>query len=104
VLPAGHEQLPSEISVTIGEARREGDAMVVAVSLTGASTPAIDRDEVVERVRDRSVDDARDALRDLGDATIAMWPDWVTTVPGIDWRIEVTITGGGPIEPAPSAP
>jgi hypothetical protein len=105
VLPAGHEQLPSEIEVTIGEVRREGDAMVVAVSVTGASTPAIDRDEVVERVRDRSVDDARAALLDLGDATIALWPDWVTTVPGIDWRIDVTIAGGnGSIEPAPSAP
>ena len=105
VLPDGHEYLPSEIEVTFGEARREGGALVVAVSVTGASTPAIDRDEVVQRVRDRSIPDAHAALSNLGDATIALWPDWVTTVPGLDWRIEVTITGnGGPIGPGPSAP
>jgi hypothetical protein len=56
-------------------------------------------------VRDRSVRDAHAALSDLGEASIALWPDWVTTVPGIDWRIEVTTSGDrGPIEPAPSTP
>ena len=33
---------------TIGEARRDGDALIVAVTVTGASTPAIDPDEVID--------------------------------------------------------
>ncbi len=68
VLPSGHELLASATEVTIGEARRDGDALIVAVTVTGASTPAIDREEVIDRVRGQSAEDARAALADLGDA------------------------------------
>ena len=37
VLPSGHALLPDATRVTIGEARVEGDELVVAVSVTGAS-------------------------------------------------------------------
>ena len=79
--------------MTIGEAGPDGDALIVAVTVTGATTPAIDRDEVIDRVRGRSADDARAALADLGEPTIELWPGWVSSVPGIDWRIEVRIAG-----------
>jgi hypothetical protein len=98
VLPESHELLPDATEVTIGETRREGDAVVVNVSLTGASTPAIDQDEIIERIRGRPGEEARGALADLGDPTIELWPGWVESVPGLDWRIEVEIVG----EPAAS--
>lgn len=102
VLPSGHEPLASATEVIIGDARRDGDALIVAVSVTGASTPAIDRGEVIDRVRGRSADEARAALADLGDPTIELWPGWVSSVPGLDWRIEVTIAGDASASPAPT--
>ncbi|MEA2650465.1 MAG: hypothetical protein QOI85_186 [Chloroflexota bacterium] len=103
VLPAGHEIVPSATEVSIGEARQDGDALFVAVSVTGASTPTIDRDVVIERVRGRSADEAAAALTELGDATIDLWPDWVSSVPGIDWRIDVRIAGERGATPVPSS-
>ena len=103
ILPSGHELVPSATEVTIGEARRDGDALVVTVTVTGASTPAIDRDEVIERVRGRSVDEARAALAELGDPTVELWPGWVGAVPDLDWRIDVVIAGDRDAAPAPSS-
>lgn len=93
VLPAGHELLADAAEVTIGEARHKGDAMVVSVSVSAASSPAIDRGGVIDRVRGRSISDARAALADLGDPVIELWPGWVGTVPELDWRIEVRVEG-----------
>ena len=106
VLPSGHELLSSATDVSIGEVRRDGDALIVAVTVTAASTPAIDRDEVIRRVLGRSVDEARAALAELGDATIELWPDWVSSLPGLDWRIEVRISGerGVPVPSSGASP
>ena len=73
------------------------------MTVTGASTPVIDRDEVVDRVRGRSVDEAEAALAGLGTATVDLWPGWVSSVPGIDWRIEVRIAGEDVTTPVPSS-
>jgi hypothetical protein len=103
IVPAGHELLPSATEVSIGAARRDGDALIVAVSVTGASTPTVDRDEVIARVRGRSAEEARAALSDIGEATVDLWPGWVGSVPGLDWRIEVVIGGEGDIPPPSSS-
>ena len=91
VLPQGHELLPDVTEAVIGEARREGDALVVRVSVTGASTPIIDRGEIIELVRGRSIDDALAALNELGEPKIDLWPGWVASVPEFDWRIDVQV-------------
>ena len=103
ILPPGHELVASGTEVSIGEARRDGDALIVTVTVTSASTPAVDRDEVIERVRGRSVDEARAALADLGDPTVELWPGWVGAVPELDWRIDVVIAGDRDTTPTPSS-
>ena len=103
VLPPGHELLPSATEVSIGAAQREGDALIVTVTVTGASTPVIDRNQVLERVRGLSADEARSALADLGDPTIDLWPGWVGSVPDLEWRIEVRIAGVDVVTPLPSS-
>ena len=91
MLPSEHALLPVATRVTIGEARVDGDALVVAVSMTGASAPLPDPDEVLRRVRGRSAQEAVAALADLGTATVNLWPDWVQSVPELDWRIDLRI-------------
>lgn len=101
VLPAGHALLPDATRVTIGAARAEGDALVVAVTVTGASAPELDRADVLERVRGLSAPAAEAALEDLGAARVELWPGWVATVPDLEWRIDLRL-GGEPDEPLPS--
>lgn len=94
VLPDGHELLPAATEVTIGEARGDGGVLLVSVSVAGASTPVIDRDAVLERVRGRSVDDAAAAIAELGEPSIQLWPGWVASVPELEWRIDVQVADG----------
>ncbi len=103
VLPEGHELLLGAIEVEVGGARRDGDALVVPVSVRGASTAAISRDEVIERIKGRSQEDATATLDDLGDVSIDLWPSWVGEVPRLDWRIDVVIAGTSEAPPTPSA-
>ncbi len=93
VLPDGHQLVADLTTVELGTVQRDGDSLTVEAEVTGASTPAIDEREVIQRVRGRSVDEARSSLQDIGDATIALWPDWVSSVPDLDWRIDVGVVG-----------
>ena len=102
VLPSGHALLPDPTRVTIGEARVEGEELVVMVSVTGASAPLPESDEVLRRVRGRSAQAAEAALADLGAATVDLWPDWVESVPELDWRIDLRIDSAAD-GPVPSA-
>ena len=91
VLAPDHALLPSATRVTIGAALVEGDDLVVAVSVTGASARQLDRDDVLERVRGRSEQAAAAALEGLGTAIVDLWPGWVQSVPELDWRIDLRI-------------
>ncbi|MGH2382977.1 MAG: hypothetical protein ACRDG7_17385 [Candidatus Limnocylindria bacterium] len=91
VVASSHELLPDATRVTIGDARRDGDAIVVSVSVTGASTPVIDRGEVIDRVQGESLEAATEALVELGEPSIELWPGWVASVPELDWRIDVQV-------------
>jgi hypothetical protein len=101
-MPQGHDVVPAATDVTIGTARVEGDVLWVVVSVTGASAPRPNPDGVLERVRGRSPAEAEAALDELGDVSVDLWPGWVTTVPELDWRIDLRLHGV-PEEPEPSA-
>ena len=101
LLAEGHELVPDATSVTLGETTRDGDALVVAATVEGQSAAAIDPDEVIERAAGRTAAEAEEALADIGEATVELWPGWVITVPDAEWRIEVeSVTDAG--EPSPS--
>ena len=91
VVPDGHAILPESVEVSIEEATLEGGVMRVDATASGRSAAAIDTDEVSRRITGLSADEAEAALGDLGDATVDLWPDWVASVPGMAWRIEVRV-------------
>ncbi|MGI8830348.1 MAG: hypothetical protein ACR2I5_11345 [Candidatus Limnocylindria bacterium] len=95
--PDGHELLPDATLVEIGEATLAGTRMTVEVEVSGRSATTPESSDVIELAAGRTAEDARAAMRELGDATIDLWPGWVGTVPEIEWRIDVLISG----EPAP---
>ena len=51
----------------------------------------------------RTLDEARDILAAYGTAQVHAWPDWVSTIPTFDARVELVIDEALPVEsPAPS--
>jgi hypothetical protein len=90
-VPSGRALLPETIEVTVAEANVEGGAMRVDVTAAGRSAAQIDPDVVAQRIAGLTPDGAEAALEDIGDATVELWPDWVASVPGMAWRIEVRV-------------
>jgi hypothetical protein len=93
VLPDGHELLAGSIDVTAGEASLDGEVIHVEVNVAARAAPAVDRAVVMERIGGLTAPEAEAALADLGGARVELWPGWVSTVPDMDWRVDVRIAG-----------
>jgi hypothetical protein len=65
--------------------------MIVPVTATGESTVDVDPQEVTNRVAGLTADEAEAALEDFGNATVELWPEWVASVPTMEWRVEVVV-------------
>lgn len=91
----GQELLSDTTEVEIGEVERQGDALVVAVTVTGRAAVVPNAEAIIERVIGLSPDEAETALADLGEAEVTLWPGWVASVPDGDWRITVEIIDSG---------
>jgi hypothetical protein len=91
VVPDGSELLADTIGVAIGEARLRDGMLLVDVTVAARVASAIDMDEVRRRIVGRSAEEAEAAVADLGDASVELWPGWVTTVPGMGWRVELRV-------------
>ena len=93
VLPDAHELLAGSIEVTVGEASLAGEIIQAEVAVAARAAPSVDRALVMERIEGLSAPEAEAALADLGGARVELWPGWVSTVPGTDWRVDVRIAG-----------
>jgi hypothetical protein len=103
LVPEGQELLPEATEVAIGAARQEGSTLVVATTVTGGAAVTVDPEAVADRVAGLAAEDAEAELHDLGDATVELWPGWVSTVPDAAWRIDVVVSGAEPTSPQPSS-
>lgn len=99
VVPDGRELLADTVAVVVGDASLQGGALGVDVTVTARAASAVDPEEVRRRIVGRSADEAEAAIADLGNASVELWPGWVTTVPGIEWRMELRI-----VDPEVTAP
>ena len=73
----------------------DGNALVVTVSVTGASAAVADPERILGLIRGQSASDANAALEAIGPADVDLWPGWVGTVPELDWRIDLRHWVGG---------
>lgn len=101
-VPIGFRVLDDSGRITIGDASGSLEGAAVTVIVSARARAEVDIADVVARVRGLTREEARSALAELGDATIDLWPGWVTSVPELDSRIDVRIEGAEP-DPAPSS-
>ena len=98
-VPEGHDLLSDSVAISVGEATLEADALRVQVTATARAALEVSERAVRERARGRTADEADAVLAVLGEARVELWPGWVTTVPDMDWRVEVRIVDPEAREP-----
>ena len=88
--------------VTHGIAEADG-TLEVQVSATALAARATDEAQIRDRIKGKTIAEAKAELADLSDVQIDLWPGWVDKVPILDFRIDVIpevrdSTGGSPQE------
>ncbi len=93
-IPGGHTLVEGRTAVTVAETSATAAGVTAVVEVAGTAQAQVEPGDVVDLVRGRPVEDAERALDDVGRAQIEVWPGWVTSVPDLEWRIDVRIDGG----------
>jgi hypothetical protein len=87
--PSGTTILPDSVVVVVQSAADQGDTLLVQVSVTAEAAAVIDHEAVRNLVAGKTVEEARQALADLGDIDVDLWPPWVDRLPDLSFRIDV---------------
>ena len=94
LVPEGHELLEGSIAVELGEASLADGTLTVPAEVTARSSAAIDLAQVRDRIAGRSAQEAEATLSDLGSVSVELWPGWASTVPELEWRVEILVAEG----------
>ena len=104
---SGYSLVENSMTTTVGATIRQGPALVVPVTVEGFQVPTIDADQLRAGVRGKSLADARLFLAQYGQVEISLSPDWASTMPSFDFRIDVRVEspeGLPSFSPSPGVP
>jgi hypothetical protein len=92
-VPAGHMLVAGSVAAVVGTGVPDGDIVDFRVTVTAMTIPTLDAAALMAEVRGKPVEEARRILSRYGTVTIDMWPGFVTTIPTLDARLQLTIGG-----------
>ena len=101
----GYELVPDSSDIEVSPGSLQGGAIRFPVTVTARQVRLLDPDAIEAEIRGLPLDDARTALESYGTVDLQVWPDWVSAIPTLDGRVQVSIDDGTgvPVEtPAPS--
>ena len=90
-----HVFVEGSLSVEVGDPVVEGDLIRYPVTARGAQNVVVDPAALREAIKGRPIAEARRLLERYGDVTITVWPDWVSTIPSLDARLELLVGPAG---------
>jgi len=95
VVQSGYELVDTSVSTKLGTATvstgSKGPAVIVPVTVTGVEVVAIDLDRLRGAIKGKTVEEARAYLSQFGEVDISVSPDWATTMPSFDFRIDLRV-------------
>ncbi len=92
-----HRLVADSVKIVVGEGTVGEDSQVTFQATASATQVAIvDADALRGLVKGKTAADATAALAPYGTATVTLWPDWASTVTGVDARLTVTVSDGPP--------
>jgi hypothetical protein len=94
----GYELVADSIEVFPGDAVVTGQSVTFPVSARAQQVAVLDASELRELVLGKPLDTARELLAPYGQVELTAWPDWVSTIPTLRDRVELTIDESVAIE------
>ncbi|HEX7612859.1 MAG TPA: baseplate J/gp47 family protein, partial [Candidatus Limnocylindrales bacterium] len=97
----GYELVESSVTTELGTPVAQGSAVVVPVTVRATQVLVVDPNVIRAGVKGKSLDEARTFAARYGTAEISVSPDWASTMPSFDFRIDVqlilppTVSGSG---------
>ena len=106
IVSADRSLVKGSVDVRVGTPRVDGSAVLFPVTARAADVNAPDAVAIRKMVKGLAVDEVRERLRDYGDATVDVWPGWVSSITTYDFRLDVRVVSDvatEPITPEPTA-
>jgi len=103
-----YELVPGSIRPSVGEGVASGGVVTFTLSAQASETAVLEPEAIEAEIRGRPVAEVARQLAPLGEVSVEVWPDFVTTVPTFPERVDVVIeppgdgTADGAAEPVPS--
>nr|MBA2373241.1 baseplate J/gp47 family protein [Chloroflexota bacterium] len=86
---AGRELVAGSVRIEVGEGSVSGGEVRFPVTASAMQVGTLDPVALEALILGKPVDEARRLLAGFGDVELTVWPDWVTTVPTLEARVEV---------------
>jgi hypothetical protein len=105
MVAAGHTLVDDSIDVKVGQAIVDGQGIRFPVSGIAQQTAQLDVGALLAAIRGKPKADAEAILAPYGDASVRLWPDWVSAIPTLDQRVSFDVgTSDVPTVTAPPLP
>src|SRR5450759_327250 len=87
----GYELVENSVTTELGTPIAQGSAVVVPVTVQATQVLVVDPNVIRAGVKGKSLDEARAFASLYGTAEISVSPDWASTMPSFDFRIDVQL-------------
>ncbi|HEY7131450.1 MAG TPA: hypothetical protein VH440_04320, partial [Candidatus Limnocylindrales bacterium] len=93
---ADHRLVDGSVQIDVGDGTvGEDEAVSFQATASAERVPILDASQLRTLVKGRTKAEAEAALAPFGTAKVTLWPDWVSTVPSLDARLELRIDDTG---------
>ena len=99
---ADHRLVDGSVDVRTDTPTASGEVVMFPVTARGQQVMILDAKALATKIKGRPIFEARSILEPYGDVQIGVWPDWVTSIPTIDGRIDLRVGPSGSPSPSPS--
>jgi hypothetical protein len=98
---AGHRLVDGSVDVRTDTPIASGEIVMFPVTARAQQVQVLDAKALAAKIKGRPIFQARSLLEPYGDVQIGVWPDWVTSIPTIDGRIDLRVGPSGSPSPSP---
>jgi len=88
---AGHAVVDGSVKTELGRPSIDGENVVFPLTARATQVRIVDQRSLVTLIKGKPLPQARAALEPFGDVQVTVWPDWVSSIPTIDGRIDLKV-------------